>query len=58
MRRHLDNVEILKYTSCIIFADEEEEGDIMQSDSKSLAWGGVENQHSIDVATPPPLPRV
>ena len=30
MRRHLEQIEILKYTSAIIFADEEEEGDIMQ----------------------------
>lgn len=37
MRRHLEAINILKFTSCIIFADEEEEGDIMQSDSKCLA---------------------
>jgi hypothetical protein len=37
MRRHLESIDIMKFTSCIIFADEEEEGDIMQSDSKCLA---------------------
>ena len=37
MRRHLEAVGIERFTSCIVFADEEEEGDIMQSDSKSLA---------------------
>lgn len=37
MRRHLEGINIMKFTSCIIFADEEEEGDIMQSDSKCLA---------------------
>ena len=35
MRRHLEAVGIERFTSCIVFADEEEEGDIMQSDSKS-----------------------
>jgi Ca2+-binding EF-hand superfamily protein len=37
MRRHLEGVGIERFTSCIVFADEEEEGDIMQSDSKCLA---------------------
>ena len=37
MRRHLEQINVMKFTSCIIFADEEEEGDIMQSDSKCLA---------------------
>ena len=37
MRRHLELLNIERFTSVIVFADEEEEGDIMQSDSKCLA---------------------
>ena len=37
MRRHLELLGIERFTSVIVFADEEEEGDIMQSDSKCLA---------------------
>ena len=36
-RRHLELLGIERFTSVIVFADEEEEGDIMQSDSKCLA---------------------
>ena len=36
-RRHLESLGIEQFTSVIVFADEEEEGDIMQSDSKCLA---------------------
>uniref|UniRef100_A0A7S0KW69 Calmodulin n=1 Tax=Micromonas pusilla TaxID=38833 RepID=A0A7S0KW69_MICPS len=49
MRRHLEYMGIEKFTSCIIFADEEEEGDIMQSDSKCLATllliRDIQNKH-------------
>lgn len=49
MRRHLEYVGIEKFTSCIVFADEEEEGDIMQSDSKCLATllliRDIQNKH-------------
>ena len=37
MRRHLELLNIEQFTSVLVFADEEEEGDIMQSDSKCLA---------------------